>query len=84
MVSPVEGRSAYDIRATMINNPDLLPKILQGHALTGCHTVPATYDIGKATSLKVTKKHGFSKLGCIQSSEQDIVEECKNFMVLCH
>ena len=84
MVSPRDGRLAYDIRATVINKCNVVPKILAIHALTGCDTVPATYGIGKPTAIKAASKHSLSKIGHMDFPIQEIVEEAKDFMVSCY
>ena len=56
MVSPIEGRLAYNIKATVQNNNLLVPKILAIHALTGCDTVPDSYCIGKPLVISAASK----------------------------
>ena len=84
MVSPVDGRVAYDIKATVQNNSLLVPKILAIHSLTGCDTVPATYGIGKPKAITAASKHPLTKIGMSDSTTEEIEEEAKNFMVTCY
>ena len=54
------------------------------HALTGCDIVPVTFNIGKPTAVKAAKKHTFHKLGHVNASVPEIIQESKDFMVTCH
>ena len=81
MMSPEEGRKTLDIQATVLRQPDLVPKILDLHALTGCDTVPASYGVGKPTALKAAANHSFSKRDHTHSTVEELLPESTNFMV---
>ena len=82
--SPVEGRDAYDIKATVHKEPDVVSKILATHALSGCDTVAATYGIGKVKAVKAAKKHTLTKVGKTESSVEEIVKEGTDFQATCY
>ena len=52
-----------------------------GYGAGGCDTVAATYGIGKPTALKAATKHSFNKLGKINATVQEIMDESTPFLV---
>ena len=66
MQSPVKGRAAVDIRATVIEHKEICHMLLGMHALSGCDTVASCYGIGKTTALKILRdKQSLEMLGDI-------------------
>ena len=67
MAPAVHGRDTLDIKSTVRKHKDIIPSIVQMHALTGCDTVAQTYNIGKITAVSVLQKGtSLTKLGNVE------------------
>ena len=56
MQSPIKGRSATDIDATLEKHSSLVPNLIAAYTLTGSDTVASYFGIGKRVALKVLKE----------------------------
>jgi len=63
-------------------HPVLITQILAIHAISGCDTVAACYDIGKTRTVAISKK-GFllNSLGVVDVLWDDVVKKTTEFMV---
>jgi len=86
MVSPVKGRAAIDIRASVEKHHEIIPDLLATHGLTGCDTVATYFGIGKGIALKVlrTGRHSLSFLGDTSVHISEIRKQATLFMSSCY
>ena len=84
MQSPKRNRDTYDIKASVNENQEVMPKILAIHGLSGNDTVCSPHNIGKTIALKAGKKNSFVKIGLIDSTTAEIMEEGTKFMTSCY
>ena len=86
MESPIRGRAIIDINGSVENNQDVMSNLLAAHGITGCDTVSPCYGIGKGVALKELKshQHSLSKVGEINSSLQDALQQASQFMLSCY
>ena len=78
------SRDAYDIPETVKQHADLIPKILVAHGLTGCDTVCSPLTVGKTKAVNAAKKNTFLKIGHVNATVEEIMEESTKFLVDCY
>ena len=78
----IDDGKAVSVKQTALNNSSIAEKLIAGHAISGCDTVPQLVGIGKMTMLKVLKMNEYTlnHLGNPNSSMDDIIIESKSFI----
>ena len=86
MVSPMKGRAVIDINATGDKHHVVMNNLLAAHGITGCDTVTPYFGIGKNVALKTLKSnmHTLDKVGDMNSSLPDAIQEAMKFMLSCY
>lgn len=86
MQSTKKGRAVIDIKATVSKLADIIPNLLQAHALTGCDTVAMCHGIGKGKMLKTLKSGRYSLrlLGDQTADFNDVILQSTAFMSACY
>ena len=75
------SRDSFDIKATVKEHTDFIPKILAAHVNSGNDTVCSPLKIGKAKAIKSAKKNTFQKMGHVDSTVEEIMEENTKFQI---
>lgn len=85
MKSPKRSSPMIVINQSVIQNADIIPSLLAIHAIIGCDSVPATFNIGKLTALSVARKgYPLVKIGHLRSDMKAVLQEATKFMSLCY
>ena len=75
-----KGRSVANIGESVRKHPEIMPFIIQAHAVSGCDSVCHLQGIGKATVVKVMKKKCLIHLGNLDSTMEDVITEATDFI----
>ena len=65
-------------------NSNIVLFLIALHAISGCDTVPALFNIGKGKAPKAVEKVPLKKLGKIDSSIESVIKEGKQFVAKCY
>ncbi|KAG0725666.1 hypothetical protein GWK47_038169 [Chionoecetes opilio] len=85
MQSPIMGRSCIDVKETARKHSAIVPELLALHALTGCDSVAATYEIGKTKAIAVARKgYTLDQLGKSLANIIEVTEQATAFMGACY
>lgn len=85
MVSPIAGRTVFDIKATVQKQAANSEQLLAVHAMTGCDTVSYMCGIGKATALKKMQAgHLLESLGEEEADIEVVLTEATKFVGACY
>ena len=79
-----KGRSIANIGESVRKHCEIMPFILQAHAISGCDSVCRLQGIGKATVLKAMKKKDLIHLGNLDSNIDDVIAEATDFIGECY
>ena len=80
-----DEKKLIDIGSTVTQHANIIPYILAAHGLSGCDTVAQYYGIGKKTVIKKLQSGmALGKIGDIESSFDDVVEEATAFISSCY
>ena len=87
MVSPVWQQASTDIAETTARIKDIAWYLPAIHALSGCDTMAATYDIREPTAIKVAKRSkslSLTLMGNVTAHLSDIASQATEFITGCY
>ena len=85
MESPIKERTVVDIGKTVLANRNIVRELLPAHAISGCDTVAAYYEVGKGKVVKALQAgYSIDMLGDFSYSEENVLEQATKFISSCY